>query len=200
MALDHVVFDLDDFAEEPDRNCLDLLKKIKAKFPNLKVTLFSIPYYNNKDQTPFFHKVVAENRDWIQLGIHGWTHHSNFECQEWEFVTAYKLIKKAWEYGCFEKLFKAPGWQISRDTYTVLKNAGFICADHKESVYTEPGVPNKDRRPKHLRVYEIDHPWMVHGHTWNCVGNGLPELYEKWEKDGYPWDEHTQFHFITEMA
>lgn len=200
MASTHVVFDLDDFAEQPERNCLNELIKLKEKWPNLKVTLFAIPYYGNQDQSDFFHSVRLNYGDWIQLGIHGWDHHSNFECSQWDYKEANDKIYKAWKMGCFNKVFKAPGWQISRDTYSVCKNAGFIVADHKESVYTEPGIPNKDRRPKSLRVYEIDHPWMVHGHTWNCVGNGIYELVEKWEKEGYPWDENTEFHFITEMA
>jgi predicted deacetylase len=200
MAMDHVIFDLDDFAQQPDRNCLDALIPLKEKFPNLKVTLFAIPFYENKDQSDFFHQVIKDHGDWIELGIHGWDHRSNFECMEWTYKEANQKITDAWNMGCFTKVFKAPGWQISRDTYSVCKNAGFVVADHKESVYTEPGVLNKDRRPKHLRVYEIDHPWMVHGHTWNCVGNGIYELVEKWEKEGYPWDENTQFHSILEIA
>lgn len=194
-----VVFDSDDFASTSDRNCIEELLHIKKKFPRFKATLFAIPYWQGKDQSNFFHAVLSLHKEWIQLGIHGWDHHDNFECSKWDHETAQKYIKKAWDMGCFEKLFKAPGWQISRDTYSVLKNAGFICADHKESVYTEPGVLNKDRRPKSLKVYEIDHPFMVHTHTWNCVGNGIPEMIEKWEKEGYPWNQETEFKFITEV-
>lgn len=193
-----VIFDLDDFAGSPDRNCIEELLYLKQRFPKLKVTLFAIPFYNNKDQSRFFDAILEEHGEWIQLGIHGWTHSSNFECMEWDYETAKKLITKAYAMGVYKELFKAPGWQISRDTYGVLKELGFICADHKESVYTEPGIPNKDRRPKHLKVYEIDHQWMLHGHTWNCVGNGIQELIDGWKKTGYPFDEDTNWHFITE--
>lgn len=198
MAMNHVIFDLDDFAQEEERNCLDALELLKMKFPNLKVTLFAIPYYNDHDQSLFFHEVLKKRSDWIELGIHGWKHDSNFECSHWDYKTAQEYIKRALDMGCFVKLFKAPGWQISRDTYSVLKNEGLICADHKYSAYTEPGIPNKDRRPNGLRIYEIDHPLMVHGHTWNCVGNGIYDLMNYWQKNGYPWDEKTEFHFITE--
>lgn len=194
-----VVFDSDDFASTADRNCIEQLLFLKQKFPNFKITLFAIPHWQDKDQTNFFQAIIDLHGDWIQLGIHGWDHHSNFECSQWDYQTAKKYITKAYKTGVYQPLFKAPGWQISRDTYGVLKELGFICADHKESAYTEPGVPNSERRPKHLKVYEIDHPWMVHTHTWNCVGNGIPEMIETWEKNGYPWNQETEFLFITDL-
>ena len=198
MASNLLVFDLDDFAEDEDRNCLDALIFLKDKFPNLKVTLFAIPFYKDRSQENFFNDVIAKY-DWIELGIHGWNHHSNFECSQWDYQTAKYLITKAYKMGCFKKLFKAPGWQISRDTYGALKELDFICADHKVSAYTEPNVPNSERRPKGLKIYEIDHPLMLHGHTWDCVDNGIYELIDKWEKDGYPFNQETEFKFITEV-
>ncbi len=198
--MNDVIFDLDDFAQQPERNCLDHLLFLKEKFPNIKVTLFAIPFYGGVDQSSFFHEIKKTYGEWIHLGIHGWDHHDNFECSQWDHETAMRKIQEALHFGCFQNIFKAPGWQISRDTYTVCKNLGLIVADHHESVYTEPGIPNKDRRPQTLKVYEIDHPWMIHGHTWNCVGNGIEELIEKWEIDGYPFDQHTQFHWIEEAV
>lgn len=196
--MNNVIFDLDDLAQQPERNCIDRLRFLKGKFPHLKVTLFAIPFYGGVDQSFFFHEIKKTYGDWIHLGIHGWDHHDNFECSQWDYTTALSCITKARAMGCFEPIFKAPGWQISRDTYVICKNLGLIVADHHESVYTEPGILNKDRRPKSLKAYEIDHPWMIHGHTWNCVGNGIEELIEKWEKEGYPFDQSTQFHWIEE--
>jgi len=200
MVMDNVILDFDDFAFQPERNCLKELLWLKNKWPNLKVTLFAIPYYENKSQELFFTEVVSKHRDWIQLGVHGLTHHSNFECMKWSWKEAQAALEKAEKMCVFEKLFKAPGWQISRDTYVVLKNKDYICADHTHSAYTENGVPNSERRPKHLKVYEVGHPWMVHGHTWNCEGNVLPELIEKWEKEGYPWNEDSKFHWIADVV
>lgn len=197
--MNNVVFDLDDFAEQPERNCLEYLLQLKSFFPQFKATLFAIPLYGNQSQERYFKKVNELYGDWIQLAVHGWDHHDNFECSQWTYKEALEKIKRAEEMDCFVKVFKAPGWQISRDTYSVCKNLGYIVADHKESVYTEPGVPNKTRRPQSLKVYEIDHPWMVHGHTWNCCDNGVQELIDRWKKTGYPWDKNTRFHFITEL-
>lgn len=198
--MNDVIFDLDDFAEQSERNCIDQLLFLKKKFPNLKVTLFAIPHYAGKDQQNYFSKIKDMYGDWIQLGIHGWDHHDNFECSKWNYTTAIEHILEAKAWGCFEPLFKAPGWQISRETYKACKDLGLIVADHKFSAYTEPGVPNSTRRPVGLKVYEIDHPWMVHGHTWNCVGNGIEELITKWEVEGYPFDQKTHFHWIEEVV
>ncbi len=194
----NVIFDLDDFAEPEERNCLDALISLKEKFPNLKVTLFSIPFYNKNSQRDFLVD-VSNKYPWIELAVHGWEHDSNFECATWDLRTAIKNINRAIHYGCFVKGFKAPGWQISRDTYQACKNLGVWVADHKVSAYTEPGILNKERRPLGLPIYEIDHEWMLHGHTWNCVGNGIYELVEKWEEEGYPFNKDTKFHFVSEI-
>lgn len=199
LNMQNVVFDLDDFAQQDERNCIESLVYLKNKFKDLKVTLFAIPFYGGKSQEEYFQYIHKVFGDWIELAVHGWDHHDNFECSKWTYEEASKNILAAERMGCFAKVFKAPGWQISRDTYLVCKNLGYVVADHKESLYTEPGVPNKERRPKALKVYEIDHPWMVHGHTWNCCDNGVEELIAKWEKDGYPWNKDNQFHFISDL-
>lgn len=192
----NVIFDLDDFAKQPERNCIHDLIKIKSMFHKFKVTLFAIPNYDNRDQSTFFYKIKELYGDWIQLAIHGWDHHDNFECSKWDYKTAKKYISKALDMGCFVNGFKAPGWQISRDTYKACLNLGLWVADHKESAYTEPGVPNSERRPDNLSIYEIDHPWMVHGHTWECVGNGIKTLI----KQGLPFDLETNFYFIDDIV
>ncbi len=195
--MENVIFDSDDFAMQPDRNCMRELLHIKEKFPNFKTTLFAVPAYEGFNQSQFFRMIIEKYGDWIQLAMHGFCHSSNFECSKWDYNTAKTTIRQFSDMFSVQG-FKAPGWQISRETYKACLDLDFWVADHKESAYTEPGVPNSERRPEGLKVYEIDHPWMLHTHTWNCVGNGLPEMIEKWEKDGYPFDKSTKFHFIDD--
>lgn len=190
--MENVIFDLDDLAMQPERNCLEDLVLLKHEYPKLKVTLFAIPYYGGVDQSVFFHQIVDNFGDWIELAVHGWDHHSNFECSQWDYKTATDKIREALEMNCFVPGFKAPGWQISRDTYMACKNLGVWVADHKVSAYTE-SVPNSQRRPSKLKYYEIDHPWMVHGHTWECEGNGLETIMKN-----VPWNQDTEFHFISD--
>ena len=205
--LPNVVLDLDDFAENPgnSKECLELLIKQKEKFPNFKVNLFSIPFYENKDNTPFFRSIVEKYGDWIQLAIHGWHHETPTECKDWTKEEALdKISKSMWMgKGCFVKGFKAPGWQISRGTYEALDILGFWVADHSVSAYTEPGIPNSERRPVGLRAYTVDHPWMVHGHTWDlnnpdpAYNNGIRQIIEE---HGVPWDDKSTFNFISEVV
>lgn len=196
-----VVMDLDDFAENPGNNCIAHLLPLKVKYPKLKVTLFAIPFYQGKSNAPFFHMIRKAFGTWIDLAIHGWHHETPIECQHWTYEEAKEKITKAYDMNCFSKVFKAPGWQISRDTYKVLDELGFIVADHMSSEYTEPGVPNSERRPATLKAYTVDHPWIFHGHTWNLnnpdptYNNGIEQLIEM----GLPFDENSRFHFIKDL-
>jgi len=192
--MNDVIFDLDDQAPG-DRDAIPHLLKLKSQFPKLKVTLFAVPYWKSESQKNFLEGIKNDFGDWIQLAIHGWKHDSNFEFSKHDYETAKKYIEKALAMDVFVKGFKAPGWQISRDAYQVCKDLGLWVADHKISIYTE-AVPNEKRRPTGLKVYEIDHPWMVHGHTWECENNGIESLI----KHGLPFDHNTKFHFIEEVV
>ena len=187
------------------KECLELLVDQKRLFPNLKVTLFAIPFYKGTDNTEFFRSVLKEHGDWIQLAIHGYDHATPTECKDWNYGEAMEKISKAYLIGrgCFVKGFKAPGWQISRDTYRVLDTLGFWVADNTVSAYTEPGILNSVRRPPTLKAYTVEHPWIVHGHTWDLnnpdpvYNNGIRQIIEV---HGVPWDINSKFHFINDIV
>lgn len=200
--LPDVVLNLDDFAQNPANNCIADLMDLKIKYPKLKVTLFAIPFFQGHDNSPFFHMIKEKFGDWIELAIHGWKHENSMECAHWNHHTAYRLLFKAYEMGCFVKGFKAPGWQISREAYQALDELGFWVADQTSSEYTEKGVLNVDRRPPTLKVYSVEHQWIVHGHTWDVNNldppyrNGIRQIVEE---HGVPWDTNSNFHFISEV-
>ena len=87
----------------------------------------------------------------------------------------------------------SPGWQISNGCYEALLEKGYWVADH---------VYNDDRRPKELPVYKLDHPWCIHGHTWDIMGvsrdqqNGIRQMIEE---RGLKFTEDTNFHFIDDI-
>lgn len=188
-----VVFDLDDLAMG-DRDCILDLLTIKEMYPKFVCTLFAIPFYKNQDQSSFLQGIINDF-PWIEIAIHGWKHDTNFESSKWTKQQAINYIQQARKMGCFVDGFKAPGWQISRGTYEACKHLDIWVADHKISIYTED-IPNEFRRPRGLKFYEIDHPWMVHGHTWECENNGIKTLIER----GFDWDQNTNFHFISEIV
>ena len=114
--------------------------------------------------------------DWIDLVPHGWAHPHPYECVDWSYgrMTGYlKIIKQ--DYPQFTRGFKASGWQISDGCYQALTDWGWWVADQ---------IYNRERRPKGLRVYELDSPMKMHYHigSWNSttMPNSLdrPEVLE----------------------
>jgi len=205
--LGNCVFDLDDLYAQWDRNALSELFWLKTKYPKLKVTLFTVPDHPDTplDEMRRFIELLNPHGDWIQLACHGLRHETPMECSKWTEKEMNHCLD-VWEdismkFVC-DKGFKAPGWQISRDCYKVLKERDYWVADHTTSAYTENGVPNKERRPEGMKVYDVDHPWIFHGHTWDLPNedpayqNGIRQMFQVHK---LPWDQETTFHFIGEV-
>lgn len=157
-------------------DCRDKLKELKGINPDFKVTLFTIP----GETTAELLNWSTLNRDWVELAVHGLFHTSNYECEKMpydEFDSYMKSLPIVEEF--FVKGFKAPGWQISDDIYRWLQYNGYWVADQHY---------NNDRRPADLPAY-VNHngTFMVgdttveawHGHTWDCVGNGIYETFDQ---------------------
>lgn len=186
-----MIVDFDDFGVNrkisdqcESHDCSDKLVQLKELNPNFKVTLFAIPEY----VTPALGDWVHRNRDWIELAVHGFTHSSNYECEILSYGEFNNLMRKYKDVieRYFVKGFKAPGWQISDDAYLWLKDNGWWIADQD---YNTP------RRPEDLPAYinrdgtffahngKKNRDWIEeeawHGHTWNCVGNGIYETFDK---------------------
>jgi len=200
-----VVCDIDDFCSEYKKNGLNILFYWKAKFPNFKVNLFTIPQKTSVN----FLKLIIPHLDWINLCIHGFAHENNFEVQYWNEELTNKYLDYAEAFAIYSKVFKSPGWQITYPqpynenpdlskpvnsnpqlVYNILKERGYtVCDQHY----------NVDKRPGGLKVYCTCNPLMVHGHTWN-MEQGEPNGLEQIENAGVPWDNETEFKFITELT
>jgi len=186
------VVDFDDFAGDYRQNGLNYLYWIKSQYPKFKCTLFAVPFWGEKSQQSFF--TIVKQLDWIDLAIHGFTHPHPREAENWDKATINEVLDNCEDWGVFSKIFKAPGWQISNDTYEVLKERDYIVADQHY---------NEKRRPEGLKSYCTCHPWMVHGHIQNIENdnpiyrNGLQQFIEE---HGLPFDEGTTFHFIKDIV
>lgn len=185
-----MIFDSDDFGVNhvisemcQTHDCRDMLMTYKEANPKFKATLFTVPGEVTAELTSW----CQLNKDWIEVAVHGFFHTSNYECEKLSYddfdflMRQFDDILKA----CFVKGFKAPGWQISDDIYKWLLDHGYWVADQEY---------NNDRRPKELPVYLIGDD-SYHTHTWNCVGNGIYELYEDIMKKIKDVDE---FKFVSE--
>lgn len=187
---DYLVVDFDDFGinkiisdQCQTRDCRAELYLLKQANPAFKVTLFTVPANTTLEMLNW----ARQNKSWVQLAVHGWDHHDNWEAEKWSIIDTEKVILKLPSLG-FKKLFKAPGWQISDGAFEALYRNGWGVADQPY---------NDARRPKGLKHYAIrDEATSIHGHTWNCVGNGIEETLEEL-KDRVA---HTKnFKFVTEV-
>lgn len=191
-----ICFDSDDFGcnhEISDmcqsHDCRDMLLKLKEVNPAFKATLFAIP----GEMTPELLNWVGDNAEWVELAMHGFYHTSNYECEKMtydefdDYMKYFEFIKHP---DHFQFGFKAPGWQISDDIYRWLKDHNYWVADQ---------AYNDGRRPE-MPVYVIDrNPDVksIHTHTWNCVGNGIYELYDQLVEQ---IKDETEFKFVSEMV
>lgn len=187
-----ICFDSDDFGSNhiiseqcQSHDCRDKLDGLHYANPNFKATLFAIP----GEMTYELAEWCRANAQWIELAVHGITHSSNYECLNMTYEDFDKQMSnlKPMIDTYFVKGFKAPGWQISDDVYRWLVDHEWWVADQNY---------NNDRRPSSLPVYIVGDN-SVHTHTWDCVGNGIYELY------GQLVDQvkaETEFKFVSEVV
>ncbi len=157
-----MIVDFDDFTEEQNR--LDLLRALREINPKFKCTVFAIPALGSEE----FWKSTPE---WIELAVHGWEHPHPREAENWTYSQACFVFDHCDE--LFTHGFKAPGWQISQETYYAALTRDWWVADHWE---------NDARRPYHLLTHRIAPDYMVrgdhwHGHIPNVCGNGIEETF-----------------------
>jgi hypothetical protein len=183
-----IVFDSDDFGANHEisdqcqsHDCRDVLIALHEANPAFKATLFTIP----AEVTPELSAWCLENGSWIELAYHGFTHSSNYECEKMSF-DVFDMLMMAFKDDAYVKGFKAPGWMISDDIYRWLKDNGWWVADQSY---------NNERRPKDLPVYIINDN-SIHTHTWNCVGNGVYELFDELMAKV---KAETEFKFVSEV-
>jgi hypothetical protein len=159
-----VLVDFDDFCEREHR--LDLLYELREANPHFRVTLFAIP---GRGSDEFWDAVP----DWCELAVHGWMHPHPREAEHWTYEEAMRVF--AARPARFVEGYKAPGWQVSDETYRAIGDLGWWIADHFE---------NDGRRPEGLRAHVISRAANVgadpdhwHGHIGNVCGNGIEETF-----------------------
>ena len=199
------IVEADDFQDRYDRNGLNYLFYWKSKFPEFKITLFAIP----ERTSDVMLNLVYKNKDWIELAVHGWNHESNFECYSWDYDKTMAILERVEKKQAYVNIFKAPGWSItpgfngypadeslplSKDptaVYRALQDKGYAVVDRHYNTSVVTGNI----------ICIDDNPNFVHMHTWNMETgdknsrNGFGQVEEI---HGVPWDNKTQFFFITE--
>lgn len=183
--LDDAVFELDDFHD--NNHNLPILLDLKKRFPDLKVGLFCIPSLCTVE---FINDLKAKYGDWMRFYVHGWYHdtveHGTAqEANYWDRQQAGHFLWLAEKMGCFEKVWRAPGWNENYETVAELVERGYILCQHLgHDRWEELGG----------KRYVTGHLWEVHGHVQNVNMNGLEEL----ATTKCNFGPHTKFHFIED--
>lgn len=184
-----ISLDFDDFSVLNNR--LDLLFRLKETYPNLKVSMFTIPYdfvYEKdvsarllRDKTL---QAIKDNLDWIQIIPHGLLHlPREFEKATYETTKmSLKAIDEAFKKDglSYEKGFKAPYWLWNEEVCRALDDEGWWGAIDKNRKET-------DARTKRFYVYThgIDE-WFskstldvlkLHGHITPDSNNGIEKCF-----------------------
>jgi len=207
------VVESDDTCDRWDRNGLNFLFYWKAKYPKFKITIFTIPERTSKEML----YLLWKHNDWIEIAVHGWNHESNFECYSWDYERTHRLMERVestpfQSVSLYKKIFKAPGWTITggghngyppdpstatyKDptaVYRALNERGYLIVDRNY---------NDEIRPKDTKAIVIDREEkIVHMHTWNMETgdkNGRNGYQQVEEEQGVPWDNNTEFYFMSE--
>lgn len=198
-----VALDLHDFSVVQNR--LHLLFELKRRFPNFRVSLFTVPKDTESDWGQYllrneYLEEIKRHLDWIQLIPHG-LDHTRLEAKMWDcghmshFVipTIEELFNK--DGLPFERGFCAPHWRWSEGAVQALDNNGWW------------GAIDRDKQmpcPKRFYQYNflLNEPFWesdlevlkIHGHiygTKNDLGlcfNNLLNL-----------PQSTEWHFVTDF-
>ena len=205
------IVESDDFMNQANRNGLDYLFYWKAKFPKFKITLFTVP-----DKTTLeFLNLIGFPNNWVELAVHGFTHETNFECWDWDEITTNILLERIERIGKYTKIWKSPGWTITGDAngtgsgYKLLPpralakdNQAIYKALAKREYIIFDRHYNANLRPEGLKIVCVDdQPDLIHTHTWSMDTtdpNGRNGFQQVEEEHGVPWDQETEFYFVSE--
>lgn len=220
------IVESDDFQDKYDRNGLEMLFYWKAKYPKFKITLFTIPGKTSKGFRQLISRhsdwIEIAVHGWDHdSNFECWEW--DYEKTKALMHRTYKMMGEH-DGSFYKKIFKAPGWTITGEA---IKNeegkvvggkySGYapddslpVSAD-KQAVYKALRDMNfivldrhydQDARPEGLNCVCVDcNPDIVHMHTWNMTSgdlvgkNGFRQVEEL---HGVPWDQDTEFKFLSE--
>lgn len=194
----NLILDFDDFHWKKPQNCIETIKKLHKLRPNIKLSFFVSPNYENhlltldKDWCKEVKNLVES--DVIRIGIHGWNH-SQLEFEnitKLEAMIKLDLAEKELEKAeiPFVKVFKGPHWGINYIAAETLSERGYThiySHPDKSSIQTRLESENKNSTLKFV-YYNVNLKDTIdninnydginavaHGHSWDVCENGIKE-------------------------
>ena len=188
---------LDDFSEEimGDKEWKVLLD-LKKEYPNLKITMFTIPGQCSREWL----LKMSKERHWIEMGIHGDKHiRKEFDINN---VIASKVSLWFTSFNGMT-LYKAPWWDLELSQFNELHKWGIKVATNKTNDFKGDYVYDDGREVIKDICYELDNGvYTWHGHVQSQRKanphnpNGLPDVVDLFKKH-IPKD--TKFMFVSEV-
>jgi hypothetical protein len=205
MEVKTVILDFDDFSVA--NNKLPYLFTLKSFYPNLKVSLFTIPYdiENEGKMSPPQRKQTLKNirsLDWIELIPHGLVHTPR-EMEYTGYGSMKKFIipsiEKAFKKDNlpYIKGFKAPQWKWSKDVVRALDEVGWFGASNihdKNMPRTKKDYVYQFNIDKAFWESDLD-TWKLHGHITNEMQDGIERCMDNLLKIPH----NAIFKFISEV-
>jgi len=200
-----VSLDFDDFSVL--RNRMDLLLELKEHYPEMKVSMFTIPYDYEMESTQLalqrdkFLKLIKENLDWIQIIPHGLAHlPREFEKADAETTRiALKAIDEVFSKDGlpYVKGFKAPQWLWNKDVVRVLNEEGWWGAVDRN----QPGMVKTDKF--YTYSHSISEPFWnyaannlkLHGHISGPSENNIEDCFINLMKIPH----NAEWHYVTDF-
>jgi hypothetical protein len=200
----HVVLDLHDFSVANNR--LDLLLKIKDKYPSFKVSMFTVPFDKRGDWGPsLIHddnlKRIHKNLDWIQIIPHGLEHLSRSEIEHYDYESfIYEAIPKITQKFNEDELpfvrgFCAPHWRWSDGVVKALDDMGWWGAVLREDKIKKTKRFYRYNYLLNERFWESEEEILkLHGHVYgtkNDIGKCLDNIMKL--------PEDVEWHYATDF-
>lgn len=189
-----LLLDFDDLHPRKPENCLDSIKYLVDKIPEIKLLFFTIPklegipLYLYPEWCREIRRFIDAGN--VQLAVHGLCH-STLEFQNINYTDAFNKIQEAENIFTrsnlpFVKIFKGPHWGLNSNAVEALKNLNYKAIfSHQDFKHLEVGGIEfkyynwnlKDPFPEHLHY--PDSIILGHGHTHSVCDNGILETRDK---------------------
>jgi hypothetical protein len=159
-----------------------------AKYPNIKVTLFTIPTRTS----PRTITKVALLKEWVQMAPHGWRH-TRGECLAWSDFEAREKIKLAADMGIDAPTFRAPGWLLDAAVYDACDELGYAVASHREHRIEDTLVKEYIYNAANFAPLVT----KIHGHLTPVMDNCITDMLRRGELE---FPSNAEFVFPQDIA
>jgi len=218
-----LVLEYDDFHWMDPENCLDTVDKFVGRYPEIKLSFFSIPHLRGfpMNSGSGWCEEVREHigNGNVQLARHGFYHtqeefkHYNYDQAITSLVMGDDVVKDA---GLSEaKVFRAPHWGLCEGAIKALVDMEYThLYNHEDYIdMAEPfknqikvmyynwnladDEPEKDTGISRLINKLAPKTIIAHGHTHDVCGNGISQTFDK--VCDFIENNSVEFRFVNEV-